>query len=279
VTEDFFAGLSAPVVYGLACAALGKSAFLGLFCGGGLGASSIGSVFSTLRSSASGAVAGLAAGAETGRATRRGVLRSTDKLCRSTTSGALAAATGESGATRLGLGVPGNGWFTAAVACASGCRCIFKLRTRYAPLPDAVMHTASAMQAETQRGRSPSQSLAACAARTSAGRSLVNEGRGVGIGVGFAALGGVEGGAGRGEGNGAGSGSIGAAEVIGADAAAGPEDASQVAGRGTGVTARRGPDGRDGVRGPLGKGECVAGAGGELSCFSSANSRVASGRS
>lgn len=35
---------------------------------------------------------------------------------------------------------------------ASGWRCNFSVRTKKAPLPEAAMHTAKAMQAETQRG-------------------------------------------------------------------------------------------------------------------------------
>jgi hypothetical protein len=87
----------------------------------------------------------------------------------------------------------------------------------------------------------------------------------------------------RGTGSGAGGGNR-TATAGGPEAARGEafgaEDASQDAGRGTGVTARGG--GREGSRDafdPVGDGECVADAGRVLSGRSSANSRVARGRS
>jgi hypothetical protein len=64
------------------------------------------------------------------------------------------------GATRCVPAVAVVGWLTLLGASASGSRRIFKERTKNAPLPEAVTHTAKAMHAETQRGRSPSQSHA-----------------------------------------------------------------------------------------------------------------------
>ncbi len=91
----FDALLSLPGAYGLERAELGKSAFCGLVFG--LGSSSLGALVSTLGASlasGSGSGAGFGTRAVTGRATRRGAVRSTDRLCRSTTSGALAGAAG-----------------------------------------------------------------------------------------------------------------------------------------------------------------------------------------
>lgn len=97
-----------PVVYGFECAAFGKSLFFCLFDGAAFCSSSTGSLFSTLGSLASAEATGLGTGTETGRGARRGALCSTDRLCRSTTSGALAAGAGASGAAWFGAGVPGS---------------------------------------------------------------------------------------------------------------------------------------------------------------------------
>ena len=79
-------------------------------------------------------------------------LCSTDRLSRSTTSGALLGA--ETGVLlgSLWASVPMAGAATAADAGAS--RCCLKLLTRSAPAAEALTQTVSAMHTDTQRGRS-----------------------------------------------------------------------------------------------------------------------------
>ena len=148
------------------------------------------------------------------------------------------------------------------------------------------------MPADIARGCACNQSCTAFAGG-GAGRSLVNEGKGVGIGVirGGGAGGGGEGsaalmtaGAGGGDGM---DGKRAATELDvrltgdegdeGDEGDAAGDEASHVAGCGTGVRPRGGREARE--RSGLGDAERDAGAGGAAPPFSSANSRVASGRS
>src|SRR6478735_6328758 len=152
--------MSEPEPYGFERAAAGKSLLFDaseVVDSGADGAVSFADGVAS--SSASTGCVGAGAGrgmARTVRGTAR--LRSTERLSTSTTCGALLGADCASSTAGFTADMCTTGAVaeTAAAACALG-RC-FKLRTREAPAADAVTHTTSAIQAETQRGRSLSVS-------------------------------------------------------------------------------------------------------------------------